>query len=177
MGKKIKTKERKYFFTQHVYSWRNLLQRGVSDGCCLWIGKEVGAFNATFLVPQTPRGLMHLLAMTGEVGISGRPMAADGERSIISLCNDTSAVVTASLQGRVKGQRLSPQHLQRVGDCCYSWSQDSIVGAIRVSPVRKSAQSSVAELWGFCERCWGKMGMGLRWSVNVVTQVERDTSN
>lgn len=28
MGNKLKTKERKYFFTQHAHSLRNLLQRG-----------------------------------------------------------------------------------------------------------------------------------------------------
>lgn len=72
MGNRLKPKEREYFFTQHVRRLKNLLQRRASDGY-LWIGKDVGAFNTAFLVPQTPRALMCLLTMTAEEGVSEIP--------------------------------------------------------------------------------------------------------
>ena len=112
MGNKLKTKERKYFFTQHVHSLRNLLQRGASDGRCLLIGKEAGACNAAFLVPQTPRGLLRLLAMTGEEDASGSLMACDdwmgSEASF--LCRVTHQLVSqhpSKVGLRVRGSHPS----------------------------------------------------------------------
>lgn len=86
-----------------MHSLRNLLQRGAGDGCCLWIRKEVGAFNTAFLVPQTPRGLMHLLVTTGEEGVSGNPTACDDR-----MGNE------ASFLRRVTRQLVS-QHPSKVG--------------------------------------------------------------